>query len=168
MKYIFFILLLFSSSLIAQIDPTSIQKEIDTTLWRSFQEAFESLDAVALNTLYADDVLRVTPDGIDTVNKFKERNLQSFEASRLSGTRIALDFWLDDRKTTEDTSYEVGFYRIGITPKDKETVYNYGQFHIVLKKIDGHWKIVQDWDTETLLGKEITAVDFKRKESWRF
>ena len=46
----------------------------------------------------------------------------------------------------------------------KLTQVHFGQFHIVLKKIDGHWKITQDWDTSTIAGKPITAEVFESRE----
>ena len=66
------------------------------------------------------------------------------------------------------TSYDVGFYRVGVTATSGQTDYFYGQFHIVLNKIDGHWKIVQDWDTSSIGGRPITAKDFDRKPHTRF
>lgn len=109
----------------------------------------------------------MTPEGIDTKNVFKNKNLESLKASKESNTQIKLDFWFDSRHTNEDTSYEVGFYKIGITV-DGTTQNIYGQFHIVLKKINGQWKITQDWDTTTINGKSITAEDFEKKEPLKF
>ncbi|MEP0264937.1 hypothetical protein [Dokdonia sp.] len=152
----------------AQNKTETIQKEIDQTVWKPFQNAFETLDGDALNATYADQVLRVTPQGIDTENTFKKGNAERFASNRKNGDTINLDFWFDSRKTNETTSYEVGFYRIGFTTKGGETQYSYGQFHIVLEKINGHWKITQDWDTAIIAGNPITAKDFDKKESIRF
>jgi ketosteroid isomerase-like protein len=152
----------------AQTDTEAIQKEIDQMVWKPFQKAFETLDGDALNATYANQVLRVTPQGIDTKNAFKKGNAERFAANRKNGDKIHLDFWFDNRKTNETTSYEVGFYRIGFTSKGGETQYSYGQFHIVLEKINGQWKITQDWDTATIAGKSITAKEFDKKEVLKF
>ena len=167
-KYVFLSVLVFTLSIQAQNTIEDIQKEIDNTLWKFFQKAFQTLDGDALNTLYASDVLRVTPNGIDTQNSFKATNLERFNANRKNGDSIDLDWWWDDRKTTEDTSYEVGFYRIAFTSPQGETQYSYGQFHIVLKKIDGLWKITQDWDTGVIAGKKIDSSLFAKKPPLRF
>ncbi len=168
MKYIFLLLILAMTPMTAQTDIEAIQKEIDQTVWKPFQNAFETLDGDALNATYADQVLRVTPQGIDTENAFKKGNAERFASNRKNGDTIHLDFWFDSRKTNETTSYEVGFYRIGFATKGGETQYSYGQFHIVLEKINGDWKITQDWDTAIIAGNPITSKDFDKKESIRF
>lgn len=145
-----------------------LQNEIDIQVWRPFKNAFETLDGEALNATYAEQVLRATPDGLDTQNAFKPKNLERFKQNKKDGVSIALDFWFDSRRTNSDTSYEVGFYRIGFTDEKGSTDFVYGQFHIVLKKIDGQWKITQDWDTTTINGKAITAEDFDSKPILRF
>ncbi|NER15245.1 DUF4440 domain-containing protein [Leptobacterium flavescens] len=159
--FLLFTAMLSLCSLRAQ-DTETIQKEIDRQVWKPFKEAFENADAEKLNATYAEEVLRVTPQKIDTGNEFKGQNLTRFRQNKESGTEIKLDFWFDSRHTNEDTSYEVGFYRIGFRTNGKESIV-YGQFHIVLKKVDGQWKITQDWDTTTINGNEITAADFARK-----
>ena len=151
----------------AQTTP-DLQQEIDKSVWKPFQKAFQTLDGEALNATYADEVLRVTPKGIDTENTFKGNNLKRFEQNKTDGISISLDFWFDSRHTNATTSYEVGFYRIGFIDKDGKTSYSYGQFHIVLKKIEGQWKITQDWDTGTINGNPITASDFAKQGALKF
>ncbi len=168
MRIIYVLLILGITPMVAQTDTEAIQKEIDQTVWKTFQKAFETLDGDALNATYADQVLRVTPQGIDTENVFKKGNAERFAANRKNGDKISLDFWFDSRKTNATTSYEVGFYRIGFTTKGGETQYSYGQFHIVLEKINEKWKITQDWDTTIIAGHPITSKEFDKKESIRF
>ncbi len=156
------------TTMTAQIDVITIQKEIDQTVWKPFQKAFETLDGDALNATYADQVLRVTPQGVDTQNAFKKKNAERFAENKKNGDTISLDFWFDSRKTNETTSYEVGFYRIGFIASGGDIQYSYGQFHIVLEKINGQWKITQDWDTATIAGKSITAGDFEKRKPMQF
>ena len=157
------LLLLVASTCFAESDVDAIHKAIDETVWKTFERAFERMDGEALNSVYADDVLRVTPEGLDTTGAFKRANLSRFDENKARGDRIALDFWFDSRQTSANVSYDVGFYRVGITAASGETSYFYGQFHIVLKKLDGEWKIVQDWDTATIGGRPISAADFDRR-----
>ncbi|MEM1435500.1 MAG: hypothetical protein AAGG11_15690, partial [Pseudomonadota bacterium] len=123
-----------------------IQAVIDGTVWRTFQNAFHRMDGAALNSVYADTVLRVTPDGLDTQGNFKQDNLTRFLENRARGDRIELDFWFDSRHTNAAVSYDVGFYRVRVVAASGESSDFFGQFHIVVRKINGCWKIVQDWD----------------------
>lgn len=161
------VVLLFSVTFIFAQDTQTIQQEINQNLWKPFKAAFETLDGPALNTLYAKQVLRVTPNGIDTENNFREGNLKRFDENRKSQTSIQLDFWFDSRHTNSDTSYDVGFYRMQLTNTDGVNTI-YGQFHIVLKKEDDSWKITQDWDTATINGNVITASDFEKQKALQF
>lgn len=167
MNMIYLLIGLFSITLIRAQDSAALQKDIDSNLWKPFQTAFENNDGPALNALYAEKVLRVTPGGIDTENEFKALNLERFEKNRACKTNVRLDFWFDSRKTNATTSYEVGFYRILLSNTNGvDTMY--GQFHIVLEKINGLWKITQDWDTATIGGVPITATDFERRKPATF
>ncbi|NAS32410.1 DUF4440 domain-containing protein [Flavobacteriaceae bacterium R38] len=167
MKKITLIILILSFVGVKAQESLNVQQQINQEVWRSFKKAFETLNAEDLNALYADEVLRVTPQGIDTKNKFKEQNLERFNINKANGNRILLDFWFDSRHTNNDTSYEVGFYRIKFLNKSEESIV-YGQFHIVLKKIQGKWKITQDWDTTIINGEEITAKDFSKQPPLKF
>lgn len=166
-KVVFLFFMCYWASTNGQTDIVAIQKNIDKTVWAPFQKAYEASDGKSLNAIYADEVLRVTPDGIDTKNVFKDKNLERLKASKESKTQIKLDFWFESRHTNIDTSYEVGFYRIIITTESKRQEI-YGQFHIVLKKIKGIWKITQDRDTTIVNGNRITQKDFSRKEPATF
>jgi len=146
----------------------TLHAEIDTQVWKPFKQAFESLDAEALNATYAKEVLRVTPDGIDTENAFRTKNVERFATNKADGITIALDFWFDSRKTNTTTSYEVGFYRLRFTSKNDDASVVYGQFHIVLKKMGGVWKIIQDWDTTSIGDVTIDEAQFGAREPQKF
>ncbi|MET1258301.1 hypothetical protein ABV409_03125 [Flagellimonas sp. DF-77] len=168
MKFIIRCFLFLVAHMMVAQSVDEIQTEIDRTVWKPFQKAFERLDGHALNATYAEEVLRATPSGIDTENAFKPKNLERFAKNKEQSLRITLDFWFDSRRTNATTSYEVGFYRIGFTDTEGSTEYAYGQFHIVLRKIDGQWKITQDWDTDTINGVPIGATDFEKRPARRF
>ncbi len=139
-----------------------LHTQIDRDIWRPFKAAFEALDAQALNALYSDDCLRVTDRGIDRTGAFRSQNLARFDAMRAAETSIDLDFWLDERHTEGNRSYNVGFFRVRATAADGSITDSYGQFHILLARTDGRWLIVQDWDSSHIGGEPITAKVFER------
>ncbi|MDT0620738.1 hypothetical protein [Croceitalea vernalis] len=166
-RFLTLCLFLFSIDGFTQKDTAALQEEINQEVWNAFQNAFQTLDGEALNATYAETVLRVTPSGIDTQNSFKAKNLERFMGYEKEGVSITLDFWFDSRHTNTTASYEVGFYRIGFI-KNNETTYSYGQFHIVIQKLNGQWKITQDWDTDTINGEKIGAQDFGKRAPLKF
>lgn len=165
-KLLLLMLLFFVSNMFAK-EEHAIQQDINQNLWAPLKQAFETLDAPTLNALYAKEVLRVTPRAIDTENNFKSNHEERFKNYRNTQTKIQLDFWFDSRHTRADTSYEIGFYRMKLRGlKGVNTVY--GQFHIVLKKEGGAWKITQDGDTITINGTAILASDFEKQKPMEF
>ena len=161
MSALFFLLTVVISTFVEAQDIEKWQSEIDDQVWRPFHRAYESFDAAALNDIYAQEVIRVTPAGIDTEEKFKSVNFKRFAQQKSTDAEVQLDFWFDSRQTNQSTSYEVGMFRIRSIVEGKETTL-YGQFHIVVEKQSGVWKITQDWDTDTVNGKKLTAEDFAR------
>ena len=167
MKRYIGIIMLFSATFVYAQNSKLIQEEIDLNLWKPFKASFENLNAEELNSLYAEEVLRVTPNGIDTENNFHGANTERLAGHQKRNTDLQLDFWFDSRHTNETTSYEVGFYRMILTNTDAiDTIY--GQFHIVLKKIGGKWKITQDWDTGSINGTSLSKEDFEKQIPMQF
>ena len=166
MKHIsvFTLFFLTTASLLSQSSSLEIQREIDREVWVPFHRAFEAMDATTFNNLYADEVIRVTPAGIDTEETFKEKNKERFRQGKAKGTTRKLDFWFESRHTDQHTSYEVGLFKITSSDPGSESITFYGQFHIVIEQIDGEWKITQDWDSDQLNGQKITEEDFNKQE----
>ena len=82
MKKSLILLLLFIATTTYSQSPSEIQKEINSTVWKPFHQAFENLDAKALNNIYAKEVLRVTPKGIDTEGAFKKETTKRFKENK--------------------------------------------------------------------------------------
>ena len=136
-----------------------IENEINEQVWQPFKKSFEARDWKTFNSLHTNDVLRVNKYGIRIGAEYKN----SIEASyqKPINKRRKIDFCFDQRIYKEHTGYEVGYYRIISTEKDKKPTISYGRFHVVLKKINNQWFIAQDWDTNTMNGKLITKQDFE-------
>ena len=62
----------------------------------------------------------------------------------------------------------MGYYRlISVRDEGEERTY-YGQFHVVLREVEGIWKIAQDWDAGQLNGREIGEADFLKNKKKGF
>ncbi len=140
-------------------DAEKLQKEIDQEVWKPFTEAFQNMDGEAFNALHSDDVLRANPWGIQVGEEYKKKTLEGYKRNKERGDKRTIQFWFEHRKTKADISYEVGYYKITSKNKDGERNH-YARFHCVIQKIDGQWKITQDWDTNNINGHKVTEDDW--------
>lgn len=158
-KSFFLLFLTFSFLTNAQDAETLIHDEINEKVWKPFCESYASLNAEIFNGLHTDDVIRATPWGIRVGEEYKNRNVERFAANKEKRTNRTIELWFEHRKSNSKISYEVGYYKVAYQ-KDGKTKNSYGRFHCVIKKIDGVWKIAQDWDTDKINGIEVTEKDW--------
>ncbi len=136
------------------------QSRIDAEVWEPFKGAYDAYDADAFNAVHTDDVLRITPYGIRRGEDYKESNRVNFAREGQPERRIDLRF--EHRIQEEEVAYEVGYYRVRYYEEGEQTQAHYGRFHVLLRKVDGVWKIAKDWDTSNINGHEVGAADFER------
>ena len=167
MKYIVISLILvcFSISLEGQIKNVTnefnskIEKQVNEELWKQFKKAYESRDSKLFNSLHTDDVMRITPNGIRVGNEYKDLINSNYLVK--DAPKREIDFWIEHRIYTGNNGYEIGYFRISSTTDGKTNEY-YGRFSVVLRKVEGKWLIAQDWDTDQINGRAITAEDFAK------
>ncbi|SNT19203.1 protein of unknown function [Ekhidna lutea] len=153
-------LLFITSSLYAQ----SAQDEIDQQIWTPFTKAWEANDGEAFNAIHSDDVWRINPGRLLVGNEYKSRNAENMQGQIRA--RI-IEFTFETRTSNGNNAYEVGYYRITDSSQE-EPRYFVGRFHVAMKKIDGIWKIIQDWDTGEINGEKITPESLVKREFIHF
>ena len=150
--------LLIQTMAFGQLDST-MRIEIDTQVWYPFIKAYNSFDAEAYNKIHTADVLRGSPWGLSEGETYRQRNLERFAKSKEAGVSRKISFTFEHRVHQKNIAYEVGYYRV-LSQSNGESRTAYGQFHVVLRKENGSWKIAQDWDANTLNGNKIEEADF--------
>lgn len=157
---IFTLLLSISLSVFAQ----SAQEEIDQQIWVPFTRAWEANDGEAYNAVHTDDVWRINPGRLLLGDQYKKRNTERMTGQKRD--RI-IEFTFETRTANGDNAYEVGYYRITDRSEDQPR-YFVGRFHVAIKKIDGVWKIAQDWDTDEINGEKITPESLEKRDFIHF
>ncbi len=137
----------------------SAEEAINKEVWQAFKTSYEARDSEAFIALHTDDALRVTDNGIMTADRYFA-SIENWQKPG-NGTNIMIDFAFESRQHTEYVGYETGYYRVLVTRGESQRDTYYGQFHVVLRKVDGTWKIAQDFDTGTVGGKKIDRSFFE-------
>ncbi|MDX1940661.1 MAG: nuclear transport factor 2 family protein [Saprospiraceae bacterium] len=146
-------------SQIAFAQDNAIQKTIDEQVWLPFIKTFNAFDGEGFNALHTKDVLRGGPWGIQTGEEYWKNNLESNKKGKESGGKKSIAFRFEHRVARDSIAYEVGYYKVKYTHDGEERT-GYGRFDVVLRKVNGVWKIAQDWDVDNINGKKFTEEDF--------
>ncbi len=161
--------LLFTSLLLSSIlvyaqqyvHSEATEKEVNDQVWGPFKQAYEARNWQTFNELHTGDVLRVSQwGGIKVGDAYKEGVKHAYQKN--STRKKTIDFWFEQRIYAETIGYEVGYYRVISEEPEKEPAISYAQFHVVLRKQNGMWKIAQDWDSTVINGVKLTAEDFAK------
>lgn len=140
-----------------QVD-TAIIKAINTQIWDQFTEAYKQNDIDLFISIHSPSVARITPWGIRIGDEYFDQMRQNF-SSKQAGDR-SISFRFEHRVHRDSLAYEVGFYRLVYHHKNKPDEYHYGRFNVMLRRLDGQWKISQDWDDSEISGIKVTAADY--------
>lgn len=145
--------------------PSDIDREIDEQVWKPFKTTYAAYDMGSYNELHTDDVLRITSSGIRRGESWKKGNIEWQNQRDRSNQQRTIEFSFEHRLNLDDIAYHVGFYKV--VGKNQKGVWNtsFGRFHVMLKKIDGTWKIAKDWDTDMIGGIEVTEEMFNHQSS---
>lgn len=164
MKKLVAILLIIATSITieAQQKEYDYSNQIDEQLWESFVNSFNSRNGDKHLQIHTKDVLRITKSGIRKGKAYRDRIIASYGAKNQPERKI--EFKFEHRIHAPDIAYEVGYFKIVSFHKEGEKEY-YGRFSVVLKKVDGRWKIAQDWDVDEINGVPITKKDYDKLKS---
>ena len=140
------------------------EDEIDQEIWMPFTKAWEANDGEAFNSIHSDNVWRINPGRLSIGDEYKSRNA---ERMKMQKKNSIIEFSFETRTSNRDNAYEVGYYRITNNATQPPS-YFVGRFHVALKKINGAWKITQDWDTDEINGIKITAESLEKRDFIHF
>ena len=142
--FITLLFLIFSVTLQAQ----SSQTEINSQVWKPFIQHFSDHNAKAFLALHSKDVVR-SPREAKTIWGYDEYLKKQSEGDAYeikNNLKRSLELRFTERIANGDIAIEVGIYKTVVTaPDGKQQIY-FGRFHVVLRKVNGTWKIIVDTD----------------------
>lgn len=124
----------------------SAHKEIDA-IYRTFSEAYKTLDVGKVANLYAENAAYLPPDndilqGREAIHPtFKS----FFDYVRNEGRTMTISFQIFQRKVDKNLGYDVGIYTIRQYKDGNEIGTGKGKFVVVaVKEKDGKWRFQVD------------------------
>jgi len=140
--------LFFCTTTLFSFSQTKTNLEDINTTWEKFYKAFETLDYTLMAEIHSKDLVRVSGGkrilDYDTyINNYKT----GFERDKAAEQTSTISLRFFERINNNTNASERGIYKlVRNKATDNEQVY-YGQFHVLLKKSDGIWKITMDYDS---------------------
>ncbi len=136
-------------------------RQINKEVYSKFYQAFDSLDYSLMAEIHARDLIRIPAnqkrilDYETYINGYKK----SFkDAKEKKETRsISLRFF--ERIVNDSVATDRGVYKFSLNKNTPGERNYYGQFHVLLVKREGNWKILMDYDSNE--NNIIDEDDFK-------
>ena len=128
-------------------------------VWKKFCEGFNSHRPELLREVHSEDLIRVSGgqrvSGYDDCMRRYEASIKNTLEKKVEST-LTLRFI--ERVSDENSASDRGIYQLKRKEPGKEEKQYYGKFHAFMRKINGEWKIVVDYDSTE--GDTIGKSDF--------
>jgi len=124
--------------------------ELDRDIWRPFREAYGALDAEAFLALYSADLIRAggPTKAVYGYPEYATQTKQWFAGLRERGSTVDIEFRFAERIAAGGLASERGVFRLTAARSTGDQRTFYGRFHTFARKIEGHWRIAVDYDSD--------------------
>ena len=128
-------------------------------MWSQFCESFDSLDAQMFAEVHSKKLIRI-PGGhrIMNLEAYIEGYESYFHKTKDEKSTSSLDLRFFERIHNDSIASERGYYKSLKNQGQENERISYGQFHVLLAKENGIWKVLMDYDSNE--GKTITEEHF--------
>jgi len=146
-KSMFFILFITIFSNYGITQTTNNLKEINE-VWYKFHQAFDSLDYKLMAEIHSEDLIRISggrriSDYETYINNYKKR----FADQKKKGETNEISLRFFERINNDSIASERGIYKLIRNKNRHDEKAYYGQFHVIMMKENGTWKIFMDYDS---------------------
>ena len=133
-------------------------KVINDQVWAPFTKAYETHDADLFGSIHHSEFIRAS--GGTKSLEFKESYIDGY-VRRWANPRgkQTISFRFLERFCNEETASERGIYKLTIGPGTENERSFYGKFHVILKKENGNWRLLVDYDSSE--GNTINAASYE-------
>ncbi len=148
-KSLFFLLFLIFVSVNAQ-SQTDHLKEINRDVWLPFIEAYGTFNAGKYKSLQSEDFIRAAANNknLPTPKEYFDGVEEWFGDMKKKGLKLTINFRFTERLANDKVASERGVFELkAVDSSGKELWKDYGKFHVFMRKLNGVWKIVVDYDS---------------------
>lgn len=133
---------------------------IDRDVWEPFTAAYPALDIDMIADACSADLIHA--GGPARTVSTRDQHLAAFgdffDRVRAAGDALAIEFRFTERLLGEGVASERGVFRIDVRLADGSTRQSFGHFHVVLRREEGRWRIVTDYDAPGATAEEFAAA----------
>jgi hypothetical protein len=139
------------------------QSEINNQVWRVQLEGMNTNQAGKFMSVMSEDVVQVSYSRQSIRNKEQFTNQAVSTYKRIVDRKLvrSMEFRFLNRIANETGAFEDGFYKYELVNEKQEKQVFYGYFQVVLRKENGVWKVLVDYDSETYQGAPVTRELFE-------
>jgi ketosteroid isomerase-like protein len=141
------------------------KQEINDQVWKPFIKTLLSQDIDTFMNLHSKDVIRVERDSGHILNfdQYKKDLNMSWPAWKqsmeLEKSKSTFELRFLERISNGNQAFEAGYFKNETINAKGEKRIGYGQFHVALRKENGIWKILVDFDSNN--NRTITEEMFQ-------
>jgi ketosteroid isomerase-like protein len=129
------------------VDPAVITA-INEQVWIPFCESFGANDSETFIALHTDDTVRISMDrnSVKSGATFRKHTASRMLRAKETGRTATLTLRFTQRNHGDDAAFEVGIYKYA---SEDGNYVGYGKFRVLLRMVDGTWKIALDADQKS-------------------
>ncbi|MCF7561676.1 nuclear transport factor 2 family protein [Sabulilitoribacter multivorans] len=147
---------------------TNHLKAINTDVWSPFTKAFETFDYILFASIHSEDLVRVSGDSKNV--KGKTTYIEGYKKRWVNkNSNQTISFRFLERIANDISASERGIYKLTVNPNTANEQSYYGKFHVILRKENGTWKLLVDYDSsesntinETSYNEAFAIDDFDK------
>ena len=113
------------------------------------------------------DVIQVSYDRkiIRNHEGFIKQAVETYKRITERKAKRNMEFRFLNRIASETMAFEDGFYKYELINEKSERQVFYGYFQVTLRKENGFWKVLVDYDAENYNGIPVTSTSFDAAKS---
>jgi ketosteroid isomerase-like protein len=140
-----------------------LQREINEQVWKVQLQAMNTNEAERFMSVMSDDVVQVSysRNTIRDKARFRDQVITAYNRMLERKTKRTMEFRFLNRIANDSAGFEDGFFEYGLINDKGEKQVFYGYFQVVLRKENGLWKVLVDYDSETYQGAPVSKQLFE-------